>query len=89
MWKKVTEAQTEDTREQITAAKVSSETLEDFIEDYVLLHTVKSPGYKEVPPALGACGLLVLKTEEEILGAAASVCVGQIPLYHPATGFLF
>lgn len=87
MWKKVTEAQTRDMREQITAAKMSSGTLEDFIEDYVLLHTVKSPGYKEAPPALGACGLLVLKTE--ILGAAASICVGQIPLYYPATGFLF
>lgn len=75
--------------EGITAAKMSSETFEDFIKGNVLLRTVESPGYERVPPALGACGLPALKTEEEILRAAASVCVGQIPLYHPATGLPF
>lgn len=44
-------------REQITAAKMSSETLEDFIKDNVLLRTVKSPGNKQVTPARGECGL--------------------------------
>lgn len=88
MWKKVTAAQTGGTGEQIAAAKMSSETLEDFIKDNVSLHSVKSPGYKQVPPALGACGLPALKTEE-IPGEAASVCVGQILLYHLATGFPF
>lgn len=57
---------------EATAAEMSSETREDFIKDNVLLHTVKSPGYKQVPPALGSCGLPALKTEEEIPGAAAS-----------------
>lgn len=31
----------------------------------------------------------VEKTEEEIPGAAASVCFRQIPLYRSATGFPF
>lgn len=57
MWKKDTETQTGDMKEQITAAKMSSEILEDFIKDNVLLRTEKSPGYKQGAPAHGECGL--------------------------------
>lgn len=53
---------------------MSSETLEDFIEDYVLLHTVKSPGYKEAPPVLVCMWFSSVKNRRNPRCSSISLC---------------
>lgn len=67
---------------EATAAEMSSETQEDVIKDNVLLHTVKSPGYEQWPPALDS-GLSALKTDE----VNPSCSSFRLTLHHPAFPF--